>query len=104
MSNIAVFRISDSSELSKLDDKLSKTYKNNNKVRFVFDLTDLDFQSVGNIGKVLDLVKKFKNEEHKLESIEIVCPKSHKMKREIIKRCVKSAKIRKPVYIIDKIK
>ena len=102
MSNTIVFRMSDGSELSKLDAKLKKAYTENAKVRFVFDLTNLNLNGAGNIAKVLELVKKYKSEEHKLECIDIACPKSHTMKRELIKKCVKMAKIKKPVYIIEK--
>lgn len=94
--------MSDSSELSTLDTKLRKAYTDNTKVRFVFDLTNLNLKGAGNIAKVLELVKKYKSEEHKLVCIDIVCPKSHTMKRGLIKRCVKMAKIKKPVYIIEK--
>ena len=103
MSKIIKFNFSDSSEIPSLDAKLKKAYSENEKVKFVFDLSNLNVRDAGNISKVLELVKKYKKEEHKLECIDIVCPKSHTMKRELIKKCIKLAKIKKPVYLVEKV-
>ena len=74
----------------------------NEKVRFVFDLSNLNVTDAGNIPKIINLVEKYKPYEHKLECIDIVCPKSHTMKRNMIKKCIKMAKIGKPVYLVEK--
>lgn len=103
MSKTIKFNFSDSSEIPSLDAKLKKAYAENDKVKFAFDLTKLNVKDAGNISKVLDLIKKYKNEEHKLECIDIACPKSHTMKRELIKKCIKLAKVKKPVYLVEKI-
>jgi hypothetical protein len=102
MSKTIKFNFSDSSEIPSLDGKLKKAYSENEKVRFIFDLTNLNVRDAKNITKVLDLIKKYKDEEHKLECIDIVSPKSHGMKRELIKKCIKLANIKKPVYLIEK--
>jgi hypothetical protein len=103
MSKTIKFNFSDSSEIPSLDAKLKKAYAENDKVKFSFDLTKLNVKDAGNITKVLDLIKKYKNDEHKLECIDIACPKSHTMKRELIKKCIKLAKVKKPVYLVEKI-
>lgn len=103
MTKVVNFNFSDSSEISQLDKRLVKIYAENDKVKFVFDVTNLTVSGTGNITKVLELVKKFKSQEHKLECIDIACPKSHIMKREIIKKCIKMAKVKRPIYLIEKV-
>tara|TARA_Y100000310_G_C20295547_1_gene629201 strand:+ start:113 stop:424 length:312 start_codon:yes stop_codon:yes gene_type:complete len=102
MSKVVKFNFSDSSEIPLLDSKLKNAYEQNSKVRFVFDLTNLNVSDAGNIPKIINLVEKYKNQEHKLECIDIVCPKSHTLKRNLIKKCIKMAKIGKPVYLVEK--
>ena len=95
------FDISNSDELKTLDSKLSDAYANNNNIVFSFNLTKLTVNNTNNLTTVLSLVKKYKSQEHKLKHIDIVCPKSHTIKREIIKKCIKSIKINKPVYLVS---
>ena len=102
MSKVVKFNFSDSSEIPSLEGKLKKAYEENEKVRFVFDLSNLNVKDAGNIPKIINLVEKYKPHEHKLECIDIVCPKSHTMKRNMIKKCIKMAKIGKPVYLVEK--
>jgi hypothetical protein len=102
MSKVVKFNFSNSSEIPLLDNKLKEAYQQNDKVRFVFELTDLNVSDASNIPKIINLVEKHKNNEHKLESIDIVCPKSHSIKRNLIKKCIKMAKIGKPVYLVEK--
>jgi hypothetical protein len=102
MSKVVKFNFSDSSEIPSLEGKLKKAYEENEKVRFVFDLSNLNVTDAGNIPKIINLVEKYKPHEHKLECIDIVCPKSHTMKRNLIKKCIKMAKIGKPVYLVEK--
>ena len=102
MSKTIKFNFSDSSEIPSLDGKLKKAYSENEKVKFVFDLSNLNVRDASNITKVLELIKKYKNEEHKLECIDIACPKSHSLKRKLIKNCIKLANIKKPVYLVEK--
>ena len=102
MSKVVKFNFSDSSEIPSLEGKLKKAYQENDKVRFVFDLCNLNVSDAGNIPKIIGLVEKYKPYEHKLECIDIACPKSHTMKRNLIKKCIKMAKIGKPVYLVEK--
>ena len=102
MSKVVKFNFSDSSEIPTLDAKLKKAYEENSKVRFVFDLTNLNVSDAGNIPKIIKLIEKYKPHEHKLECIDIACPKAHTMKRNLIKKCIKMAKIGKPVYLVEK--
>ena len=95
------FDISNSDELKTLDSKLSDAYANNNNIVFSFNLTKLTVNNTNNLTTVLSLVKKYKSQEHKLKHIDIVCPKSHTIKREIIRKCIKSIKINKPVYLVS---
>jgi len=101
MSKVIKFNFSDSSEIPVLDAKLKKAYEDNPKVRFVFDLSNIKVSDAGNIPKIISLIEKYKPNEHKLECIDIVCPKSHAMKRNLIKKCIKMAKIGKPVYLTE---
>ena len=102
MSKVVKFNFSDSSEIPTLDAKLKSAYEQNDKVRFVFDLSNLNVSDAGNIPKIISLVEKYKSQEHKLECIDIACPKAHTMKRNLIKKCIKMAKIGKPVYLVEK--
>jgi len=102
MTKTVKFNFSDSSEIPSLDVKLKKAYSENDKVKFVFNLTNLNVRDASNITKVIDLIKKYKGDEHKLECIEIACPKSHSIKRELIKKCIKMSKVNKPIYLIEK--
>jgi len=102
MSKVVKFNFSNSSEIPTLEDKLRKAYEENDKVKFVFDLCNLNVTDAGNISKIISLVEKFKSHEHKLECIDIACPKAHTMKRNLIKKCIKMAKIGKPVYLVEK--
>jgi hypothetical protein len=102
MSKVVKFNFSDSSEIPTLDGKIRAAYEQNDKVRFVFDLSNLNVSDAGNIPKIIALVDKYKPHEHKLECIDIACPKAHLMKRNIIKKAIKMAKIGKPVYLIEK--
>ena len=102
MSKVIKFNFSDSSEIPSLDKKLKTAYEQHNKVKFVFDLSNLNVSDAGNIPKIISLVEKYKPQEHKLECIDIACPKSHTMKRNVIKKCIKMAKITKPVYLVEK--
>ena len=103
MTKIVIINFSDSSQIKSLDDKIQKAYKENDKIKFIFDLTKLNVTDAGNITKFIKLVEKYKSEEHKLECIDIVCPKSHTLKRSLIKKCVKSIKVSKPVYLVEKV-
>jgi len=102
MSKVVKFNFSNSSEIPMLDQQIRDSYMENDKVRFVFDLTDLNISDAGNIPKIISLVEKYKPHEHKLECIDIACPKVHVMKRNLIKKCIKLAKINKPVYLVEK--
>ena len=102
MSKIVKIDFSDSSQIQILDNKIRKAYAENNKVKFIFDLTNLSVTDAGNITKFINLVEKYKSEEHKLECIDIVCPKSHTLKRSLIKKCIKAAKVAKPVYLVER--
>lgn len=95
------FDISNSVELLNLDDKLKQAYEEHDNIIFSFDLTRLTVKNTNNLNIVLTLVKKYKNQEHKLKHIDIVCPKSHTIKRQIIKKCIKAIKINKPVYLVS---
>ncbi len=57
MAKVVKFNFSDSSEISQLDKKLEKIYAENDKVKFIFDVTSLTVSGTGNITKVLELVK-----------------------------------------------
>lgn len=102
MSKVLKFDFSDSSEIPSLDGKIKAAYEQNDKVKFIFDLRNLNVSDAGNIPKIIALVEKYKPHVHKLECIDIVCPKAHVMKRNIIKKAIKMAKIGKPVYLIEK--
>jgi len=102
MSKTVKINFSDSSQINSLDNKIRNAYAENSKVKFVFDLTKLNVTDAGNITKFINLVEKYKSEEHKLECIDIACPKSHTLKRQLIKKCVKAAKVSKPVYLVEK--
>jgi len=102
MSKVVKFNFSDSSEIPALDTKLKKAYEENDKVKFIFDLSNINASDAGNISKIIKLVEKYKPYEHKLQCIDIVCPKSHTIKRNLIKKCIKMAKIGKPVYLVEK--
>ena len=95
------FDISNADELKSLDSKLSDAYENHSNVVFSFNLTRMTVNNTNNLSMVLSLVKKYKDQEHKLKHIDIVCPKSHTIKREIVKKCIKSIKINKPVYLVS---
>lgn len=102
MSKVVKFNFSDSSEIPKLDEKLRIAYETNDRVRFIFDLCNLNVSDAGNIPKIIALIEKYKPYEYKLECIDIACPKSHVVKRNLIKKCIKMAKIGKPVYLVEK--
>ena len=102
MTKTVKINFSDSSQIEMLDENIKNAYKENDKIKFIFDLTNLTITDAGNITKFIKLVEKYKSEEHKLECIDIVCPKSHSLKRSLIKKCVKSIKVSKPVYLIEK--
>ena len=102
MSKVVKIDFSNSSQIQMLDDKIKKAYCENNKVKFIFDLTNLSVTDAGNVTKFINLVEKYKTEEHKLDCIDIVCPKSHTIKRNLIKKCVKAAKVSKPVYLVER--
>ena len=95
------FDISNSVELLNLDDKLKEAYDKHDNIVFSFDLSRLTVKNTNNLNIVLSLVKKYRAQEHKLKHIDIVCPKSHTIKREIIKKCIKTIKINKPVYLVS---
>ena len=95
------FDISNNDELNTLDSKLQAAYEKHDQVVFSFNLSRLTVNNTGNLGTVLALVKKYRHQEHKLKHIDIVCPKTHKIKREIVKKCIKSIKINKPVYLVS---
>ena len=102
MSKTVKINFSDSSQIQSLDNKIRKAYAENDKVKFVFDVTNLGVADASNITKFINLIEKYKSEEHKLECIDIVCPKSHTLKRNFIKKCVKAAKVSKHVYLVEK--
>ena len=95
------FDISNADELKSLDSKLTSAYEQHDNIVFSFNLTKMTVNNTNNLSMVLSLVKKYKDQEHKLKHIDIVCPKSHTIKREIVKKCIKSIKINKPVYLVS---
>ena len=95
------FDISNSNELRTLDDKIKTAYENNDNIVFSFNLSRMTVSDTGNLNLVLGLVKKYKHQEHKLKHIDIVCPKSHTIKRELVKKCIKAIKLNKPVYLVS---
>jgi hypothetical protein len=95
------FDISNSEQLKTISDKLDKAYSENDSVIFCFNITNLTVNNTNNLGTVLSLVKKYKSQEHKLKNIDIICPKNHTIKREIVKKCIKSIKINKPIYLVS---
>ena len=102
MTKIVKINFSDKSQLDNLDLQIKKAYTENDKVKFVFDLTNLSVADASNITIFIKLIEKYKSEEHKLECIDFVCPKSHTIKRSLLKKCVKMAKVSKPVYLVEK--
>ena len=102
MSKTVKINFSDSSQINSLDDKIRRAYRDNSRVKFVFDLTSLKVTDAGNITKFINLIEKYKSEDHKLECIDIACPKSHTLKRTLIKKCIKAAKVSKPVYLVER--
>lgn len=101
MSKHIKIALSGGQDLSVLDSKIKQGYEQNNKVRFIFDVTNTNMNDVGNVAKIMSMVEKYKSHEHKLECIDIVCPKSHVLKRNFIKKCIKMAKVSKPVYLVE---
>ena len=89
---------------SDIEKKIEDTYINNNDIILVFDVTNTSINNIGDIPKIIKLNKKFKKYEHKLKHTDIICPKTHNIKRGIIKKCVKTVKSPKPVYLIEEYK
>ena len=80
---------------------ISKVEKDTEKLASAYSISGRISAQV--IPKIIKLVEKYKSEEHKLICIDIACPKSHTIKRNLIKKCVKAAKVSKPVYLIEKV-
>ena len=96
------FDLKDMKAMGKLDETVKDAYEKNDKVKFIFNVTDVSVSDAKNINHIMKIIEKHKSQEHKLESIEIICPKSHVIKRELIKKCVKMAKVKKPTYLLEK--
>lgn len=99
-----VIDISKCQNIGQIEETIKKSYENNEKdIILVFDVTRANVTSIGNIPKLIKLIDKFKKDEDKLSKVEIICPKDQKIKRGIIKKCVKSSKNKKPIYLIEKL-
>ena len=96
------FDVSKMIDPSILNKNVSEAYKKHDKVKFIFDVTNVSMKDAQNINNIMAIVDRHKNDTHKLESIDIVCPKSHRLKRELVKKCVKIAKVEKPTYLVEK--
>jgi len=92
--------------VSDIEKRIETAYRDstkNNDITLVFDVTRANATSIGNIPKLIKLIEKFKKDEHKLKQVDIVCPKAHSIKRGIIKKCVKSSKQNKPIFLVEKL-
>jgi len=100
-SNRVTFNMT-SSDFTQMDRRLKEAYNKYNNITFEFDVTNIPMTNINVIPQILKMISKYKKEEHKLQCIDIKCPKTQVIKRKLIKDCVSiaSKRITKPVYII----
>lgn len=102
MSKIYI-NLSNGMNIEELDKKIANTYSTTKEgFTFVFDVTKASAANLGNIGKLIKLIDKYKGADGALKQVDIVCPKNQIVKRGIIKKCVKMAKSKKPIYLVEK--